>query len=224
MTISRVGSVTFQSSSSNNTGFTFNHPTVSGQSLLLLTLHLEAGETVTGTPTFDGGDFTLIAAGTAGANSDTRSWLWGIVNPNLGNLEIVIAFSSANPSFVAAFNYDGTQTVSVAAAVNLIEEVQNTSGTTTTVFASAGAANDNWLWSSYVFQGNDGRPISVSSGWNEVYDLETGTSASSDFSTGAAEEPSPPNSLTVTWSTDDENSGMLVELINFIPRRIFNTS
>jgi len=225
MTISRVGSHTTQISSVNNTGFTFDHTTVSGQSLLLLAIHLEGAETITGTPTWDAGNFTLIAQGTAAANADTRSWLYGIVTPNVGTLECVVAFSTANPSTCALINYAGTATVSVAAAVNLIEEVENRDAAGTTVFASAGAANANWLFSSYVFQGNDGRPITVTSGWTEIYDIETGGSAASDFSTGSAEEPSPPNSLTVTWDTaSDENGGMLVELIDFVPRRIFNTS
>jgi len=216
MTITRVGSETTQVSSVNNTGFTFNHTTVSGQSLLLLAVHLEGGETVTGLPTFDGGNFVLIAESTAQANADTRSWLFGIVSPNVGALEVVVVFSPANPSTCACINYAGTKTVDVATAVNLIEEVQNLDATFTTVFASADEIGaDDILFASYVFQGANGSPISVSTGWGEIYDLTTGGSASSDFATGSAEEFTPPNGLTVTWDVeDDENGGMLCRIVD----------
>jgi len=216
MTITRVGSETTQTSSSNNGGFTFDHTTVSGQSLLLLAVHLEGGETITGTPTFNGGDFDLIAQQTAQANADTRSWLFGIVSPAVGTLEIVLAFSTANPSTCAAINYAGTKTATVAQAVNLIEEVQNLDAAGTTVFASADGAADDILFASYVFQGADGSPITVTSGWGEIYDITTGGSSSSDFATGSAEEFTPPNNLTVTWDTaSNENGGMLVRLVDF---------
>jgi hypothetical protein len=214
--ITQVGTHTTFNSSETTSEHSYSHTTTSDTDLLLLVVHVEGGETVTATPTWNSLDFTLIDAGTdTGNNQDTRTYIYGRVSPGSATASTIVALSGVNPSASACVNYSGTMaTAGIAGAVNVLEAISNATGTGTIVFSSAGS-DPNGLFCSVVAQGADTQPMaSTSSVFSEIWDEQTGTSNSADFGHGGYELLSGlPAGTTITFGVTDENSGILIELI-----------
>jgi len=212
---SRTGSETFNDSSSAVTSHSYSHTTTSDTSLLLLVIHIEGNESISGTPTFDSANFTLITSQSAtGSNGDTRSFIYGMVSPGAKTATISISFASnVNPSTSICINYKDTETSTVAAATNPIDDVQNTSTASTAVFSSGGASG-NALFVATVGQGADMQPLSFDNSFAEIWDRQTGTSNAADFGHGGAELLTGlPSGVTCTFGATDENGGILIELL-----------
>ena len=215
---SRVGTETINNSSVNRDPISFTHTTTADTDLLLVCLLVEGAEAVTGTPTFDSNNLTLIRdTGDTSSNSDVRIFVYGLISPGAvtnGTVSIDMT-SNVNPSAVACINYTGTDTASVAAATNFINEDVNTSATSTGVHASGGSSG-NTLFVVGCGQGEDMQPASVDNSFAEIWDEQTGTTANADFGhIGAELTTGLPSAVTITYGapTSDENTSVLIELV-----------
>jgi len=213
MTVSRIGTDTDGDSTNTGTAISFSHTVPSGASLLLLAIHMEGNETVDVVPTWDGDNFTLIRATALVANSDFRSFLYGFVAPAAKTATIAATVSDSLFRGVAAINFAGTVTTSVAAAVVFLSEDSNTANTSTNVHASAGSS-PNALFVTAGWRGGDITPSTVSDSFLEIYDRATGTSATSDCShTASWLQDGAPSAVTITMGGSDQNAGIFVELV-----------
>jgi hypothetical protein len=215
--VTQVGTHTTFNSSASTSQHSYSHTTTSDTSLLVLVVHIEGDETVTSLPTFNSSDFTLIDAGTGtGSNQDMRTYIYGMLSPGAATASVVVNLSSVNPSISACVNYAGTHvTGTIADATNVIDTVSNTGATSTAVFSSGGTSG-NGLFCSVAAQGADTQPMaSTSSVFSEIWDEETGGgSSANDFGHGGYELLSGiPAGTTITFGASDENSGVLIELI-----------
>jgi hypothetical protein len=214
--IQRTGTFTVDHSTAVTLTHNYTHTTTADTDLLLVFVHVEGIEAVSGTPTYNAASMTLIQdQGAAVDNNDTREYVYGIVSPGAvvdGTVDVDFA-SNVNPSTSWAINYHGTDTASVAAATNQAGSDQNTTASSTVVMSSAGTSG-NALVISVFGQGNDMIPISFDNSFVELWDAETGGgSATADFGGAAAEKLSAPSAVTATFSATDENSGLMVELV-----------
>jgi len=207
------------------------HTVPSGTTLLLCWVHLEGNEDVdTPLPRWniigDPEPMTLIhAQSSTGSASDTRSFVYGLVNPTpLDNKLLQIDFvSSVNPSCSIFQNFSGTETGSVEAATGSLISNQNTSASTITGFGAAGAGTlGRFGVASGVAQGADMNPVTWTSNDGaddrhvEIWDDKTGTSNTADFAHTGAEATLPTEgtvTLVIEWAGNDENGGILIELI-----------
>jgi len=214
--LQRVAPLTIDNSTAGVTSHSFSHTTTGDTDLLLLYVHIEGNESVSGLPTFDGADFTVIQEqASTGNNGDTRSHVYGLISPGKKTATIAVSFaSSSDPSCCICVNYHGVDTASVAAATNQAGSVQNTTTSATVAFSSAGTSG-NGLVASVVGQGADMSPMSFDNSFLELWDHETGGgSAITDFGHGGAELLSGiPSALTVTMGATDECGGLMVELV-----------
>jgi len=214
-TITRVGSETINNSSSDVSSHSYSHTTTAATDLLLLVVHIEGAESVSGTPTFDGDDFTLIRdTGDTSSNTDVRSYIYGQVSPTVTTGTVAISFTTiVNPSASICVNYTNTDTTDVATATNFLTDDVNTSATSTNVHASGGTAG-NCLFITVAGQGADTQPMGYSDKFVRIWDDETGTSSTVDFGHGGAEaNVTVPSAVTATLQVSDENTGILIELV-----------
>jgi len=222
-TITRLATVSDNSISTiGHTDGSFTHTVDAGTDLLFLTISLDAAETITAEPVWDSAGvneaFTLIHASTSSSTSgDMRNFTYGIVSPTAKTATISVTYSANDFSNGNAINYKGTDTASVAAAVNHIDEDVNdgAGGTTTTVLTSGGSAG-NALVASACFRGggDSGLPVSNNASFTEVLEDETGGSSTGDLTYYVAELlDAAPSGITVTWNESDENCGQLNELV-----------
>jgi len=115
-----VGTRTINNSSSNTTQHLFSHTTTIDTDILIVWIHIEGNEAISGTPQFNSTNMTLIGdTGSTGSNADTRTLCYGIVGQSNVTANVDVNFTSnSNPSAVIAVNYSGVDPVSVAAATN----------------------------------------------------------------------------------------------------------
>lgn len=212
----RVGADTISNSSVNRNPISFTHTTTSDTDILIVCILVEGGEFVdTPTPTFNSVDMTEIADTGSQSNSDVRLYAYGLVSPGaVTNGTVNFDFgSNLNPSAAVALNYTDSDTASVAAATNNISQDVNTSNTSTAVMASGGSSG-NTLLAFACGQGSDMEPISWSGSFAEIWDEETGADTNADFGHAGAELTSgPPSGVTATFSTSDQNTGLMIEIV-----------
>lgn len=216
---SRVGTPTINTSSANRTSVSFSHTTTGDTDLLLVTFILEGGETISGTPQFNSSDLTLIRdTGSTSNLADVRVYVYGMVSPGAVTANITATFTSnVNPSVVICRNWADTETASVVAATNFISEDVNFDPSTTSVLTSGGSSG-NTLYAVGGFQGANGAPVGWSSAaFSEITEGTTGPSTTSDFAYADAEYTTLPAGTTITWSSDDENTAVLIELVALSP-------
>ncbi len=195
---------------------TFSHTVDTGTTLLLVEIgHNAGGFELSAVPQFNGVNLTLIHDVGAGAGSDVRVYLYGMVSPAVVTADVAITFTAANnPIWASAVNYLGTVTSSVAAAALFLSEDNNTVGTPTSVHESGGSAGNALIYYGQ-FHGADGTPASNASGFTEVFDTETGGGSNADDDAVNMAEllDAAPAAITVTWSSTDENASIYIELV-----------
>ena len=217
MAITRGATVSIFTSSIGATSVSDSHTVDSGTTLLFVTTSMEAGEGLdAGPPAWNTTEtMTLIRATTnSGSNQDVRNNTYALVNPTATTANITYSHTSTDNMSHVAVNYLGTETSSVAAATNALNEDVNDTATSTTVLASGGAAGST-LVAVGVFKGGDGDPASNNASFNELADSSTGASTTSDTSFYVADliGISGATAVTITWAGTDENAGQLVEII-----------
>lgn len=214
---SRVGTETIDNSSSNRDPATATHTTTSDTDLLLVCVITLGNENVTGTPTFDSDNLTLIHDVGQNNSSDVRIQIWGIVSPGAKTATVSVDFiSGVDPSVLAMINYKDVDTASVAAATNFINDDVNDVPTSTGVHASGGSLG-NTLFVVGGGIGADMQPASVDNSFVEIWDEQTGTSTSTDLGHIGAELLTGLGSgVTITYAVSDENTSVLIELVALV--------
>jgi len=221
MAITRGATISQTKISASTTDGSITHTVDANTSLLLVYIGTEGNESVSGTPQWSlggGENLTLIQTfGSSGSAGDCIGHWYGLVSPTDGAGTVSITFASnVNPAWTAAVNYLGTKTDSVADATNTLSTDVNDSGTSTSVHASAGGANNALIFGGH-FQGADGNPASNATSFDEVFDDTTGATNNADFAVYIAELlDSAPAAITVTWSASDENTSGFIELVNVV--------
>jgi hypothetical protein len=201
------------------TDASISHTVDSGTTLLLVSVSFSANNSVSVTPQWSlggGENLTLVDATTSsGLLGDVALETWGLINPTSGAGTVTVTLTSdlAVGLITFAVNYIGTDTTSVAAATNLLEEDVNDTATNTTTFASAGTAG-NCLFATGAFRGADGDGITVPTNFTELMDAQSGTSNGSDQSGYACDQlDGAPDSCTWTWVATDENTAHYIEVV-----------
>ena len=219
MAITRGATTSSFSTSAVSAVADISHTVDSGTTLLVITACYEADENITATPSWSQGggeNFTLVHATTAsGSASNTRNYVYALVNPTSGAGTVSIANdAAARTIFSSAVNYLGTNTVSVAAATNFLSEDVNDAGTNTCVHASAGSAGSALFFCGSLKTGAGGGLSSNDAAFNELFEGRTGTSGSSDQTYYIADLlDSAPSAITVTFPTTASNAGNYIEII-----------
>lgn len=210
---SRTGTGTTSPSSSNRNNLSISHTSTADTDMLIAAFIIEGQEEVTTTPQFDGNDMTLIHDTGPEAASDVRVLIYGIVSPGAVTANVTITFASnVNPSVVFITNWKDVESTSVGNGTNFISDDVNTAGTTTSVLASGGVSG-NSLYSAGAFQGADGDAATIDNG-SIIETGTTGPSNSLDFAFIQAEILTGlPQSQTITWQADDENTAAMIELV-----------
>lgn len=213
MAITRVGTETDGDTTTTGTAISFSHTVPSGASLLLVAVHMQGDETITGNLTWDGNDMTLIHATPSSSSGDQRAWLWGYINPAATTAIIAGTTSTCEFRGIGAVNYAGTETSSVGAATNYLSEDNNTTNTSTNVHSSAGTAGRTLIVTA-GWRGGDMTPTSVDNSFTEVWDRASGSASAADTSHMLGELiGGAPSAVTVTAGGSDQNAGILIELI-----------
>ena len=211
-TVSTAGQTTGSSTSNDIT-----HTVDTGTTLLIVTVGLEAGETMSAVPQWSlgGGENTTLINQTtsSGDNADQHNYVYGLVNPTAGAGTVSVDFTTTDNCVACAVNYLGTETASVAAATNFDNEDVNDATSATTVLASGGSA-PNWVLACANFRGADGTPASSGSdAFTELADFESGGGGTSTDTSMWVGDKAAPAGTTITWSETDENAGQLIEIV-----------
>jgi hypothetical protein len=217
-TITRGDTISSGSRSTSGTDASVTHTVDTGTTLLVVTTMYEAGETVSGTPSWSlggGENLTLVDETTrSGSNNDMCISTYALASPTAGAGTVTVTHSSNDNYITTAVNYIGTK-VSATMTDNIafISEDVNDAATNTSVFASGGTTG-NTLYAAGSFKGGDGDGITVPTNFFEIFDGASGANAASDISgyvcdnlNGAAD------SCTWTWAATDENAGHYLEII-----------
>ena len=220
MAVTRVGTETIDVRTVTGTSHSFSHTVPTGCDLLIVCAGAQASASVTGTPSWDGNNLTLINQTTSSAgNADANNWCYGLLSPSNATGTLSLAFLANNEAaWVACVNFAGTDTASIAAATNFVTEDVNDAETSTSVHASGGSSGNALLFVGN-FVGADGSPATNNASFTEIYDTDTGGGAgnNNDFSCYIAELLSGlPSAIVVTWGATDENASQLIELVNGI--------
>ena len=213
-----VNTEDFASSGTNWTTRDINHTVPAGCTLLLLEMADDAAsDTITlvvwDQPTANEA-FTLIHATTNSASpGNTRSYVWGLVNPTVktANIRLEPATGNIKQSSIGVFNFDGTETASVAAATNHLNEDVNDDNSATIDLASGGTVG-NLLVAMGNFQHENADPISLSAGWSSIMEI-TDATLSSEFILKVATKSGVSACTMTRTGADDESSGILTELV-----------
>ena len=218
MEVTRGATTSSFSATANGETADISHTVDVGTTLLVVSVHLEAGESVSGTPQWSlggGENLTLVNATTAsGDNADMRNYIWALVSPTAGAGTVDIVISTTDTVFSSAVNYIGTNIVSVAAATNILSEDVNDTATSTCVHASAGSAGNCLYFIGNKKGGQLVDPASNNASFNELFDSGTGTGTFSDQSFYVADLlDSAPSAITVTWYNSEENAGQYIEIV-----------
>jgi len=196
----------------NNT----SHTTTSDTDLLLAFIGFEGNEAINPTTgcQYDGVDLTQIGdSGSTGDNSDIRIYTYGMVSPgaNTANGRTAYQYSGA-PAVSVWMNFSGTDTASVAAATNYIDDVVNTTITSTSVLSSGGTSG-NSLMVFGMAQTSFMAGASINASFTEILDGQTGSGTSECAYYLASLFGGAPAGPTITWGSTNENSAVLIELV-----------
>lgn len=221
MAIAREGTATSDwiSSTAPETDPTHSHTTSASTSILLVPVGLRAdySNNVVAV-TYDSVGLTLIGQSTSSDDtSDTWIALYGMVSPGGKTANIVLDTDAAVHGCIAAFNYSGTETASVAAATNSLEFDKDDSSTTNLkAFGSQGTAGHTMVGGFCIRGTDDQDPIAVDNSFSDVIEPgagEAGEAASfvmliADKLAGAA------SAVTFTGAGgNDEWAAGLIELV-----------
>jgi len=167
---------------------------------------------------------TMTKIGDSGVpvdGGDRYAAVFGIINPSSATGNVVVDLDAANTFAngfaVAAVNIAGINNASLAAAVNFLEGVQDNSGGTSVLFASAGDA-PNGLMAFWCIRGFDHLQTSAdTAGFAKLFASDIGTGGSSAGACisnvyydldGAASDCAASGA-----GTSDENAGVYIELV-----------
>lgn len=204
-------------SSVSGTARSFSHTVDASTTMLFISIHQRADIGLTVAPFWNTTEaFILVHATTAsGGGADMRCWTYVVLNPTATTANITYTHDVDNQTVCTAYNYLGTETSSVGAATNLIDDVVNNGGSITTVLTSGGSSG-NALIAVASIVGGDASPATDDSGgaFNVLGNGNTGATATNDTSYYAADLLTGlPDGLTITWAVNDENCGQLIELV-----------
>ena len=210
---SRVGTTTHNSSESSQSSISFSHTCDTGTELLIVKFQMRATESISGTPTFNGDNLTLIRDTGSGGVQTPRIYVYGRVNPDITTGTVSATLDSgAAPRCWSASNWQDVDTTSVAAATNFIDDTVNTSGSSTVL--ASGGSDGNILLAFGGFRGADGDPVGWSSAtFNEDFEESSGTSNSNSQICAEADYDTLPSGTTIGWSASDDNAGVLIEIV-----------
>lgn len=161
--------------------------------------------------------FTAISRTNGAADPNEQLFeVWALVSPTAKTETITVTWDDTQDwHWIIMANYAGNDITSVAAATNIIQEVDNASSGTTTVFASGGTSGRGLV----VFagaRGNDGTPASINASFVEIIDTDTGgvSGHNNDNSLFHAYLlDGAPAAPTVQWTDSDPNAGVMIELV-----------
>ena len=204
---SRVGTSTPYTGAAGNP-ITFSHTTSSDTELLLVSFHTSAAEIISSV-TFDGIAMTSIHTTTAsGSGQDGQTAVYGLILASAQKnktANVVLTFTNSAAVTVIAHNWNGVDTDSLAAATNFISDDVNDSPTTTSVLSSGGSSGN-------ILYANGGhRQSAATASWGTF--TEIAEYAGGLYKFVDADHTSLPAGDTITWSTSDENVGVLIEIV-----------
>lgn len=215
MAVTRGDTITIDGdSSASQVDITSSHTVDTNTTLLLVFIGLQANIDILTTPTFDGGDLTLIRESTnSGTSGNMHNYVYAMVNPTVKTADITMTTNTTSHTTLVAINYIGTIVSSPGAAVLFLSEDVNDDPTTTSVIASGGTTGNALLFVGN-FRGGDGDPSSNDATFTELADGATGTHTSSDAAYYVADLlDSAPSAITVTWAVEDENAAQYFQIV-----------
>ena len=218
MAITRIGTETLDVDTDTGTkAHSFSHTVPASCDLLIVSLGVGAHRTISGTPTWDGNNLTLISSTTRSGNSDDcQVLIYGLISPSAATGTLAVTFSANCPcSWVACSNWAGNATSNVAAATNPLTESVNDTPTTTSVHASGGSSGNALLFVGTAI-GADMTPASNGSSFTEIHDSDTGGGENNNQDQGinvAVLLDAAPSAIIVTWGNSDENASRLIEIV-----------
>ena len=161
--------------------------------------------------------FVQISQTTPLDAGDINFEVWAVINPTAKTETITVTYDAGQAyQYVGCMNFGATNTDSVAAATNILENVDNTTSSATLVFASAGTSG-NAIVGIVAYVGDDTSPMDFASvDMTEIIDTNTG--GGSGGNTDASFNVSylldaAPAGTTVTPSATDENAGIYVGIV-----------
>ncbi len=142
---------------------------------------------------------------------------WAVVAPTAKANTITTTISgSANYVWAAASCYDSTVTTSVGDATNALQNIDNTTATSTTgPFTSAGTSGNALLLSCGAI-GGDMTAVSIDDGFTVAIEGDTGGGSGGNGDGDYVHAyllDNAPQAPTVTWAETDENSCHFIELV-----------
>lgn len=213
---SRVGTETTfiaGGSGSGASSISFSHTTTAATNILIVAFAVEGNNSISSVQ-FNSTNMTLIRdTGSTADSRDIRIYIYGMVSPGNTTANVTATHSDANDPVIArCTNWTDAETSSVANATNFISEEQDTAPSTTAVLSSGGSSG-NTLYAFGSQQSGTRTATWSSAAFTEIAEFETGTSTTVDISGVDGEYTSPPAGTTITWSTSEENTGVLIEII-----------
>ena len=216
MAVTRVGTESLDVWTASQQSHSFSHTVPVGCDLLIVCAGVQASASVSGTPSWNANNLTLINQTTSsGLNTDCNNFVWGLISPSNATGTMALSWNSArDASWCACINFAGNVTTSVAAATNFVTEDVNDAASTTSVHASGGSSGNALLFTGNHFWGA-GSPATNNASFTEIYDTDTGDTTVNDFACYIAELLSGlPSAITVTWGNSNENASQLIELVS----------
>lgn len=214
MAISWGATVSIGSSSATGTARSFAHTVDASTEVLLLSIHHEAGTTITVAPAWEptgGGSETLslVAQSTpSGSNNDVTCWLYRLDSPTIDSGNVTFTHDSNDNYGAVAWNS------LVGLTINKLAEDVNDAASNTSVFSSAGAAGATAIGLG-TFKGGDGDTVSDDATFDTyLANTASGANANSDIAFFVAPKIGGlPTAVTFTWNASDENAAQYFEFI-----------
>ena len=194
-----------------------SHEVTAGTTLLLCFVAQRAAE-VCSAITWNSVSLTRIDdLNTSTAAGDVAGSIWGLISPTPATADFNVTSGTGTWlawHIKAGLNVHGTNTDSVAAAIsNLSMDDNNVDRGTTNVHASGGSAG-NWLLFFGAGIGDDMVPASNNATFNELAELQSGGTNSSDLDGSIyIADKAGISAITVTFAASDENIGGLFEIV-----------
>ena len=164
-----------------------------------------------------GEPFVFIADSNPSDNADPNFEIWGVIDPEAKTNTITVTFDSATDNdyqYATLINYGGTVITNIAAATNILQEVDNSTAGTTTVFSSAGTSGNG-----LVVAGGArgiGATATINASFTELIESDTGGGDTGNGDSSfyhAYLLNAAPAAPTITWSASRDNAGIYLELV-----------
>lgn len=225
MGVSYLGTASDAKSSASSTTLDVTHTVPAGTKLLLFAIGWRDGvnRSISTVEDWDSGQSFVLISGAqtnpVSSGNDQYIEVWGLLNPTAQANTITVTLSGAvTYMWQYMLNFSGNVDSSLAAAISVLEVVDNlsTGETASTAFASAGTAG-NALVAVGSFRGDDGNPASIDASFVEVIDGLTGggSNHNADCSYyGAYLLDGAPAAPAISWSAAaDPNAGIYLEIV-----------